>query len=99
MAKERLSMRKIKEILRLKWDYKLSNRQIGKSCSVAHSTVADYILRAKMAGLSWPLDPEMDDAAIENLLFPVTQNPLPIKIAKLAVLISIWICLFVFVPK
>jgi len=70
-------MRKIKEILRLKWDCKLSNRQIGESCSVAHSTVADYLLRAKMAGLSWPLDPEMDDAAIENLLFPVTQNPVP----------------------
>jgi transposase len=70
-------MRKIKEILRLKWECKLSNRKIAKSCSVAHSTVADYLLRAKMAGLSWPLEPEMDDAAIENLLFPVPQNPVP----------------------
>jgi transposase len=70
-------MRKIKEILRLKWECKLSNRQIGKSCSASHSTVADYLLRAKMAGLSWPLAPELDDAAIENLLFPVTQNPVP----------------------
>ena len=77
MAKERLSMRKIKEILRLKWDCTLSNRQIAKSCSISHSTVADYLLRAKMAGLSWPLDPELNDAAIENLLFPVTQYPAP----------------------
>ncbi len=74
MAKERLSMRKIKEILRLKWACSLSNRQIGISCSISHSTVADYILRAKLDGLSWPLEPGMDDAALENLLFPVTQN-------------------------
>jgi transposase len=65
-------MRKIKEVLRLKWAHELSNRHIAKSCSISHSTVADYVLRAKLAGLSWPLDPELDDAAIENLLFPAT---------------------------
>jgi hypothetical protein len=75
MAMERLSMRKIKEILRLKWACSLSNRQIGISCSISHSTVADYLLRAGLAGLSWPLDPGMDDAALENLLFPVLQDP------------------------
>ena len=74
MAKERLSMRKIKEILRLKWGCSLSNRQIGISCSISHSTVADYILRAKLDGLSWPLEPGMDDAGLENLLFAVTPN-------------------------
>jgi len=67
-------MRKIKEVLRLKWAHELSNRHIAKSCSISHSTVADYVLRAKLAGLSWPLDPEMDDAAIENLLFPTTDK-------------------------
>jgi transposase len=74
MAKRRLSMRKIKEVLRLKWDRKMSNRQIAKSCSISHSTVADYLLRAKLASLSWPLDPELDDTALENLLFPVPQK-------------------------
>jgi transposase len=79
MAKERLSMRKIKEILRLKSDRSLSNRRIAESCSLSHSTVADYLIRAKLAGLSWPLDPELDDAEIENLLFPVTQNSVVAK--------------------
>ncbi|MFH1934510.1 MAG: IS21 family transposase [Pseudomonadota bacterium] len=74
MTNGRLSMRKIKEVLRLKWAHELSNRHIAKSCSISHSTVADYVLRAKLAGLSWPLDPEMDDAAIENLLFPATDK-------------------------
>jgi len=77
MAKRRLSMRKIKEVLRLKWAHKLSNRKIAKSCFISHSTVADYLLRAKLAGLSWPIDPELDDAAIENLVFPVTDKSIP----------------------
>ena len=67
-------MRKIKEVLRLKWAHELSNRHIAKSCSISHSTVADYVLRAKLAGLSWPLDPDLDDAAIENLLFPAMDK-------------------------
>jgi len=70
-------MRKIKEVLRLEWAHKLSNRKIAKSCFISRSTVADYLLRAKLAGLSWPLDPELDDAAIENLLFPVTDKSPP----------------------
>jgi len=77
MAKRRLSMRKIKEVLRLKWTHKLSNRKIAKSCFISRSTVADYLLRAKLAGLSWPLDPELDDTAIENLLFPVRDKSVP----------------------
>jgi len=74
MANRRLSMRKIKEVLRLKWGTNLSNRQIAKSCSISHSTVRDYLLRAELTGLSWPLDPKQDDAAIENLLFPLIKK-------------------------
>jgi transposase len=74
MANRRLSMRKIKEVLRLKWGSNLSNRQIAKSCSISHSTVRDYLLRAELAGLSWPLEPKLDDAALENLLFPLINR-------------------------
>jgi transposase len=75
-------MRKIKEILRLKWAFKLSNRQIAKSCAVSHSTVRECLLKAERAGISWPLDPELDDAAIENLLYPAKpctepKRPMP----------------------
>ena len=75
MAKRRLSMRKIKEIVRLKWSCRQSNRQIAKSCCVAHSTVGECLFRAEKAGLSWPLDPDLDDAALEKLLYP--PNPCP----------------------
>jgi transposase len=72
-------MRKIKEVLRLKWDQKLTNRQIAKSCSISHTTVREYHLRAELAGLSWPLDPKLDDTAIEYLLFPRCRKPGPNK--------------------
>lgn len=72
MAGRRLSMRKIKEILRLKWECKQSNKQIAKSCKIARSTVREYLDRAKRADLSWPLDTALDDAALETLLFPIS---------------------------
>jgi transposase len=70
MAKRRISMRKIREVLRLKWQHELSNRKIAHSCSISHSTVRDYLHRARQAGLSWPLPADFDDGALEKLLFP-----------------------------
>lgn len=70
MPAKRLSMRKIREILRLKFECGQSNRTIARSCSISRSTVADYLLRASAAGLTWPLPKELDDAGIEHLLFP-----------------------------
>jgi transposase len=68
---ERLSMRKIKEVLRLKFEVGLPNRQIARSCAINHSTVADYLYRAKAASLGcWPL-PDLDDTELEARLFPV----------------------------
>lgn len=69
-------MRKIIEVLRLKSDQHLSNRQIAKSCSLSHSTVRDYLNRVHLAGLSWPLDPALDNATLEGMLFS-PHAPLP----------------------
>jgi transposase len=66
-------MRKIKEVLRLKFDNKLSKRQIAQSCSIAHSTVSEYLRRFRRASLNWPLPEEIDDNQLEQLLFPRPQ--------------------------
>lgn len=55
MPGKRLSMRKMREILRLKYEKGRSNREISKSCGIGSSTVSGYLKRARMAGLSWPL--------------------------------------------
>ena len=70
MPAERLSMRTIREVLRLKWQEKLSHQQIAASCRIARSTVREYLERAASAGLAWPLSPDLDDAALDRLLFP-----------------------------
>ena len=66
MPKERLSNVKIKEVLRLKFDAALSNRQIGASLSISHSTVADYLHRAEEAGIGWPLPEELSESQLEQ---------------------------------
>ncbi|MDO8577667.1 MAG: hypothetical protein Q7R50_00605 [Dehalococcoidales bacterium] len=43
MPNRRLSMRKIKEVLRLKYDCGISEREISRSCQVSRSTVADEL--------------------------------------------------------
>jgi transposase len=70
MAQERLTMRKIAEVLRLKWECGLSNRAIARSCSLSHSTIAEYLRRAQAAGLSWPLPPDLGEDTLFERLFP-----------------------------
>ena len=74
-------MRKIREILRLKWEVGLSARQIARSLSISHSTVLDMLRRFECSGLSWPL-PNIDDAELEAKLYPgnpqgLVERPLP----------------------
>jgi len=69
MANTRLSMRKIREILRICWGGGLSARQAATSCGVGRTTIKEYLDRAERAGLSWPLPEDLDDAALENRLF------------------------------
>jgi len=60
-------MRKIRQILRLKFEHGLSNRKIAKSCRVSRKTVAEYVSKAKAAGLDWPDVESMDDTALERI--------------------------------
>ncbi len=74
MSKRKLPMRKIKEVLRMKWLCGISERRIATSCRMSRSTVADCIRRAQASGLSWPLPDEMNDTRLDALLYP---PPLP----------------------
>ena len=70
MSQKGLSMRKIEEVLRLKYEAGLSHRAIARCCSVSPSTVSEYVTHAKAAGLSWPLPEEVNDEQLNELLFP-----------------------------
>ena len=69
MGAERLPMRRIREVLRLKYESGLGHRAIAPACGVGVGTVSEYVRRAAEASLRWPLPPELDDAALEALLF------------------------------
>ncbi|WP_018261854.1 helix-turn-helix domain-containing protein [Methylobacterium sp. WSM2598] len=67
-ARRQLTMRQIKQMLRLAHDG-VSSREIGRTLGVARSTVQDNLARATAAGLTWPLGPGVSDAVLEQRLF------------------------------
>ncbi len=62
-------MRKVKEVLRLRFGLGLHQSQIAGSCSIGQATVHRYLQKAAAAGLTWPLPDDIDDRRLEDLLF------------------------------
>lgn len=63
-------MRKIKEILRLRYEAGLSLRGVSQSLNIGYGTVVDYINRAEQANISWPINSSLDERDLGLLLFP-----------------------------
>jgi transposase len=74
MSQKALSMRKIKEVLRLRYDLGLLQNEIARSCSIGQASVHLYLERASAAGLSWPLPEDCDDRRLNELLFPAAPS-------------------------
>jgi len=72
-------MRKIRDIIRLSFGEGLSRRQVSASLNIPFTTISDHVLRAKEAGLGWPLPDDLDDSGLEQLLFP---PPIPTGVIR-----------------
>ena len=70
MPGERLSMRKIRDVLRLRHEKELSQRAIGQSLRISLGAVNTCLNRARLAGLGWPLPEGLDDVQLEARLYP-----------------------------
>src|SRR5260370_34028563 len=68
VPQEKLSMRKIREVLRLRFGLGLPQDQIARSCSISQATVHRYLERAAATALSWPLPEDCDDRHLQQLL-------------------------------
>ena len=68
-------MRRLRELLRLKYEAGLSHRAMAQACAVGLGTVSAYLARATAAGVAWPLPADLDDAALEARLFPRPVDP------------------------
>lgn len=77
--KKRLSMRKIKEVLRLHYDQGLSQNAIAGACRIARATVQDYLRRFQAADLRWPLPEDLAEADLNALLYKsnLERSPKP----------------------
>ena len=76
MPAQRLPMRQVREVLRLKHACGASERIIAQSLGIGRTTVAEYLRRAAVIGITWPVPDELDDTALERKLFtPRASSP------------------------
>src|SRR6201994_3260671 len=69
MPAERLPMRQVREVLRLKHACGQSGHRIAGAIGISRYTVAEYLRRATVVGITWPVPAELDDSALEARLF------------------------------
>lgn len=79
MPTEKVSMRKIREVLRLTFEVHLTQHQVAASARLSQGAVSKYLALAKAAGLNWPLPPDLDDLALEKQLFPAHKQAAAIQ--------------------
>jgi transposase len=73
-------MRKVREVLRLKYACGASVRTIARSVGIGRTTVAEYLRRTSVIGITWPVPAEIDDAELERRLFaPLGFNTAPTR--------------------
>ena len=62
-------MRKIKDVLRLEFEAKLTHEQIAAATGISKGAVTKYVHRAVQKSLGWPLPADLDEGQLEGLLF------------------------------
>jgi hypothetical protein len=70
----RITMRKIKDVLRLKLDAQLSHERIAASLGISKGVVAKYVSLAAAAGLDWLQVQALDETALQHRLVGVPQR-------------------------
>ena len=94
MAASRLSMRKLRDTLRLHYGGGLSHRAIAQTCAIGLGTVTAYLHRASAAGVTWPVPADLDDVALEARLFarcapvPGVASEKPLRVATIDVRVA-----------
>lgn len=75
MPAARIPMKQIIEVLRLKYEAKLSHERIARACGLSKGVVGKYVSLARVQGIRWPLPEGTDEARLEALLFPAKTPP------------------------
>lgn len=68
---EKISMIKLKEVLRLKYEVHMSARKISRALNLSHTVVNNYIARVENSNKEYKELILLSDNEIKNLLFPI----------------------------
>jgi transposase len=74
MPVKQVTMRKIKECLRMKWSCGLSHEKIAKALGLSKGVVTKYAKLAVAAGLDWERASSLDETALQQLLIPSVKR-------------------------
>jgi transposase len=74
MPVKQVSMRKIKECLRMKWSCGISHEQIAKALGLSKGVISKYAKLAEAAGLDWDKVSSLDETELQHLLIPSTKR-------------------------
>ncbi len=82
MAAKRITMRNIREVLRLRLGAGLTYRQISQSTKVSMGSIKKLLHRADELNLSWPLAKDMDDGQLARLFYPTADTTVSSRYVK-----------------
>ena len=75
MAKKRIKMKKIRDIIRLKKETNLSERQIAKALSISRPSVSEYWKQFVLSGIDFKKVAQMPDSKLLELLKNKKEQP------------------------
>jgi|SRR5476649_344161 len=74
MPNKRINMRKIREILRLRFDAELTFRQISQCADVSAGALQKMLKRFDTSGIGWPLPLDITEARLASRLYPAADT-------------------------
>lgn len=77
MPKPRMSLRMIKDLIRLKWQADLSHEQIASSLNISKGAVTKYLGLAHAAGLDWETVQHWSEQRLTSALLPKVHSAQP----------------------
>jgi hypothetical protein len=74
MPATRITMRKIRDVLRLRLSAELSIREISRSTKLSVGGIQKLLTKATALNLGWPLPDDLDDNQLANLFYPAADT-------------------------
>ena len=75
MPAQRVGLRMIKDVIRLKWDARLSHDKIATALGIFKGVVQKYVALAGAAKLDWDEVRDWDEQRLQQALLPASRPP------------------------